>query len=290
MEFLGVGLPERKQEPQDIDGKDTNGVVIGINGTGPEEKIDSFLSSLSKITDRRDKHPCWENATYFKTTNTGIANEDLLLKAGKIDYEKAKENATDLWKHQTLPIDDANVPYDGIREKKERHMRRALALFIYECLGTTSGLKTDIENHLAGDNIQYDGPMVWLTLVDILFPILSGPPKLDRKESFRTKLESYLTNLKIQKHDYDKYNIIIENGLQLQPELIESIFNGDPSNILDNASQPLFKKLIVRNMVFEKEKEKDDKKLMKYPPDCYSFLSFHGEKHDGAIILGLVAW
>jgi hypothetical protein len=310
--------PDRRNYSSDVDGVTT--------------KIDdreSFLAAFAEICHRRDNtNPCWKNATYFIKDSASGVNQfyDLLLESSEIDYNTVKNNAMELWTSDNAnPDDEAAVSgMHGDEKQNCLHMRRSFAEFIYNCLSNDLGDKilTVLE-----DEICYDGPMVWLTLMDLLFSTGNGPI------AFLSSMETGITDLRIVGDKYLEYSFKIQNRLRLAPALkigtnvidticsvvethrrsfpLSTTLNTTTDIVLGNAFGDLFplktsNDALVGNASgqFHNNWDKLEKlhKLLewnekieqeKYPEDCYSFLSLYRPYHQNGLTaysFGLMVW
>jgi hypothetical protein len=209
----------------------------------------------------------------------------------------------------------------GYDKRNRLHMRRAFAEFIYNCLSNELGnkIREELKNLTVSKNkIHYDGPMVWLTLMNHLFSTNNGP------SAFRSSMETCTTNLKIVDDKYLEYTFKIQNGLRLVPALktgtnvidticsefethkrsflLNKTLNTTTDFVLGNAFGDLFSlsnnwdklkklhKVLEWNEKIEQENWKSEQE--KYPNDCYSFLSLNRPDQKGlpAYSFGLMVW
>jgi hypothetical protein len=195
MEYIPLQTPpDRRKYPSDVDG-----ITTKINDR------DSFLSAFTEICRRRnDTDPVWKNATYSVKNRISGVNQvkDLLLEASGIDYITAKDNATEVWLGVIDPNDAALVYFlPGNDKRKRLHMRKAFAEFIYNCLSNELGNK--IRDERKKNKIHYDGPMVWLTLMNELFSTNNG------LTAFMSSMETCLTNMTIVNDNHLEYSLKI---------------------------------------------------------------------------------
>lgn len=296
---------------------DVDGVITKINSS------DSFLAAFTEILRRRDKtNPCWKNATFFLNFNDDSSDEthqeekDIFLEASEIDYITAQDNASGLWAGVINPDneDEVTFTYSGNDVVQNcLHMRRAFAEFIYNCLSKELGNK--IRNELINltvpkNKIHYDGPMVWLTLMNTLFSTNNG------SAAFLSSMETCLTNMTIVDDNYLEYSLKIKNGLCLVPEMKKNHNGSKVINTICSQLETHNKRsfplktttvIIVDNafghLQFDNNWEKfemlhdaldwkEKTEQEKYPPDCYSFLSLNRPFQKGlrAYCLGLMVW
>jgi hypothetical protein len=305
MEYKPLGTPPaRHKNPSDVDG-----VTTEINDG------ESFLAAFTEIRRRRDDtNPCWKNATLFLNFNgSNVTNhdKDIFLEANVIDYITAQANATEVWAGVIDPNNAASVYFlPGNDSQNCLHMRRAFAEFIYNCLSKELGdkIRDELKNLTVPKNkIHYDGPMVWLTLMNELFDTNTG------SAAFLSSMETCLTNMTIVNDNHLEYSLKIKNGLCLAPALKN---NPNGTTVIDtiysrlqtrNRFPPLktAADVLTGNAIGQFDKDWDKIEMLhevidwkekaeqeKYPPDCYSFLSLNRPDQKGfwAYSFGLMVW
>ena len=160
-----------------------------------KEKItsdpDKFFQVLQSIKLRRGQFVGWAPATYYKrserhsdgtTTDTRV---DILVDLHALTTQQVREVAGLVWR-------DSNARSLALDGTSPVYARRAFATFLFSSMEPT--LESAIQQAIQDSMLWADGPLVWMTLVNHLFPS-SGV----LRNKIRTSLEK-LTLKSVEDH------------------------------------------------------------------------------------------